>query len=112
MDVMSCFMGYEEGGRELAGIAGTAVKASLDLTEKSGVEKNLLLRRTIERPHRRLRHSAAATVGGVTEQDDFRTCIGLPAGFEDFGPAIVNFAENARNHITHFVGRRARLGRP
>src|SRR6266481_546501 len=54
LDMMAGFMGDDIGRGEFAGIAGTAVKPRLDLAEKSGVEKNLLFRRAIERPHRRL----------------------------------------------------------
>src|SRR3982074_1418562 len=50
LDVMSCFMGDDIGRGKLAGIAGTAAKPGLDLAEKSGVEKNRLVRRAIERP--------------------------------------------------------------
>src|SRR6202011_6146970 len=60
LDVMPRFMGDDVGRGELAGIARTAVKPGLDLTEKSGIEKNLLFRRAVERPHRRLRHAAAS----------------------------------------------------
>src|SRR6266446_7423752 len=112
LDVMPGFMGDDVGCGELAGIARTAVKPSLDLTEKSGIEKNRLVRRAVERSHRRLRHAAAPAIGRVAKQHDFRTRIGLPAGLEDFAPAIVDLAEDAGDHAAHLVGRRTGLDRP
>src|SRR6202043_2986626 len=112
LDVVAGLMGDDIGRRELAGAARTAVKSSLDLTKKSGVEKNRFFRRAIERPHRRLRHAAAPAIGGVAKQHDLRTRIGLPAGLEDFAPAIVDLAEDAGDHAAHLVGRRAGLGGP
>src|SRR3981081_4680524 len=109
---MPCFMSDDIGSGELAGITRTAVKPSLDLTEKSGVEKNCLLRRTVERSHRRLRHAAAPAIGRVAKQHDARTRIGLPAGLEDLAPAIVDLAKDAGNHAAHLVGGRASLGGP
>src|SRR5579872_267130 len=109
LNVMARFMGDDVGGGELAGRALAAVKAGLDLAEKSGVEENLPVRRTVERTHRRLRHAAAAAIGGVAEQHDTRAGVGLPRGLEDLAPAVVDLAENAGNHAAHFVGRRAAL---
>ena len=37
--------------------------------------------------------------GGVAEQAQLRRMIGLPAGLEDFGPAIVDIAEDARDKL-------------
>ena len=34
----------------------------------------------------------------------------MPAGLEDFAPAIVDLAEDAGDHAAHLVGRRAGLG--
>src|SRR5258708_6295222 len=107
---MSGFMGDDIGRGEFARIARTAVKPRLDLTEEPGIEKDLLVRRAIERPHRRLRHAAAPAVGGVAKQYDARTGIGLTAGLEDFAPAVVDLAEDTGDHATHLVGRRAGLG--
>src|SRR5712672_3976142 len=107
---MPCFMSDDIGRGELAGTTGTAVKPSLDLTEKSGIEKNRLVRRAVERSHRRLRHAAAPAIGRVAKQHDARTRIGLPAGLEDLAPAIVDLAEDAGDHAAHLVGRRASLG--
>src|SRR5258708_30273884 len=100
------------GGGELAGIARAAAEAGLDLAEEAGVEEYLLVRRAVERPHRRLRHAAAPAIGGVTEQHDTRPRIGLAAGLEDLAPAIVDLAEDAGDHAPHLVFRRAGLGRP
>src|ERR1700733_8557033 len=110
LDVMTGFMGNDIGRGEFAGIARAAVKPGLDLAEESGVEKYLLVRRTIKRSHRRLRHAAASAIGGVAEQHDLRTDIGLSAGAEDFAPAIVDFTQDAGDHVAHLVGRRAGLG--
>src|SRR4029077_7041589 len=87
LDVMAGFMRDDIGRGELAGAALTAVKPGLDLAKESSVEKNRPVRRAIERPHRRLRHAAAPAIGGVAEQYDFWTLIGLTAGPEDFAPA-------------------------
>src|SRR5258705_12938295 len=107
---MSGFMGDDIGRGEFARIARTAVKPRLDLTEEPGIEKDLLVRRAIERPHRRLRHAAAPAIGGVAKQYDARTGIGLTAGLEDFAPAVVDLAEDTGDHAAHLVGRRAGLG--
>src|SRR5947208_13483685 len=107
--MMPGFMGDDVGCRELAGIARTAVKPGLDLAEKSGIEINRLVWRAVKRPHRRLRHAAAPTIGGVAKQHDFRTSIGLPTGLEDLTPAIVDLAEDAGDHAAHLVGWRAGL---
>src|SRR6185312_10223900 len=113
LDVVAGLMGDDIGRGELAGVARTAVEPGLDLAEKTGIEKDLLVRRTVERSHRRLRHAAATAIGDVAEQHDARTGIGLPAGLEDLAPAIVDLAEDAGDHATHLVGRRAGLaGRP
>src|SRR6266481_9694486 len=97
---MSGFMGGDIGRGEFARIARTAVKPRLDLTEEPGIEKDLLVRRAIERPHLRLRHAAAPAVGGVAKQYDARTGIGLTAGLEDFAPAVVDLAEDTGDHAT------------
>src|ERR1700721_605220 len=107
---MAGFMGDDIGRGEFAGIARAAVKPGLDLAKESGVEKYLLVRRTIKRSHRRLRHAAASAIGGVAEKHDLRTDIGLSAGAEDFPPAIAAFTEDAGDHAAHLVGRRAGLG--
>src|SRR5882757_2631788 len=73
LDVMPRFMRDDIGRGELAGIARAAVEARLDLAEEIGVEEYLLVRRTVERPHRRLRHAAAPAIGGVAEQHDARS---------------------------------------
>src|SRR5258706_15449156 len=109
---MSGFMGDDIGGGEFARFARTAVKPRLALTEEPGIEKDLLVRRAIERPHRRLRHAAAPAIGGVAKQYDARTGIGLTAGLEDFAPAVVDLAEDTGDHATHLVGRRTGLGGP
>src|SRR5665213_925400 len=111
LDVMSGFMGDDIGGGEFAGIARTAMKAGLDLAEKSGVEEYLPFRRAIERPHRRLRHAAAPAVGDVSEQHDFRTRVGRARGLEDLAPAIVDLTEDTGDHVAHLVGWYAALGR-
>ena len=100
------------GRRELAGAARAAAKARLDLAEETGVEEYLLVRRAVERPHRRLRHAAAAAIGGVAKQHDARPGVILSAGLEDLAPAVVDLAENAGDHAADFVLRRAGLGRP
>src|SRR3954447_7613399 len=112
LDVVPSLMRDDICRRELAGVARTTVKSRLDLAEKSGVEKNLPVRRTIERPHRRLRHPAAAPIGRVAKQYDPRTGIGLSAGLENFAPAIVDLAEDTGDHAPHLVGWRAGLGGP
>src|SRR5712692_3258518 len=110
LDMMPGFMGDDIGRGEFAGIARAAAKPRLDLTEENGIEKNLLVRRAVERPHRRLRHAAAPAIGGVAKQHDARTRIGLTAGLEDLAPAIVDLAEDAGDHAAHLVGRRTGLG--
>src|SRR5258708_38489938 len=108
---MARFMRDDVGGGELAGIARAAAEAGLDLAEEIGVEEDLLVRRTVERPHRRLRHAAAPAIGGVAEQHDARSRIGLPTGLEDLAPAIVDLAEDAGDHAAHLVLWRTGLGR-
>src|SRR5215217_3761667 len=112
LDMVSRFMGDDIGRRELAGIARAAAKARLDLAEETGVEEYLLVRRTIERPHRRLRHAAASAIGGVAKQHDARPGVILAGGLENLAPAVVDLAENTGNHAADFVLRRAGLGRP
>src|SRR6202011_5204798 len=80
LDVVARFMSNDIGRGELAGIARTAVKPGLDLTEKSGVEKDLLVRRKKNGPPPPLRQAAAPAIGGVAEQHDARTRIGLSSG--------------------------------
>src|SRR6201747_1029194 len=104
-------MRNDVGGGELAGIARTAAEAGLDLAEEIGVEEDLLVRRAVERPHRRLRHAATPAIGGVAKQHDARSRIGLPAGLENLAPAIVDFTEDAGDHAADLVFRRAGLGR-
>src|SRR5258708_4315705 len=108
--MMAGLMGDDIGRGEFAGAARAAVKARLHFPEKSSVEEYLLVRRTIERPHPRLRHAAAPAIGGVAEQHDARTLEGLPPGLEDLAPAIVDLAEDAGDHVTHLVLARAGLG--
>src|SRR5438309_1313870 len=103
-------MGDNVGCGELEGIAGAAVKARLDLAEEAGIEEDGAVRRAVERAHRRLRHAAAAAIGGVAEQHDLGAGIGLAAGLENFAPAIVDLAEHAGDHAAHLVGRGATLG--
>src|SRR4029077_20152294 len=91
------------------GLARTAAEARLDLAEERRVEEDGAVRRTVERPHRRLRHAAAAAIGGVAEQHDLRPGIVLPAGLEDLAPAVVDFTQNARDHAPHLVGGRTGL---
>src|SRR5262249_30706313 len=113
LDVMARLMRDDIGRREVAGgLTGAAAKPRLDLAEEIGVEEYLLVRRAVERPHRRLRHAAAAAIGGVAEQHDARAGVGPPVGLEDLAPAIVDLAEDARNHAADLVLRRAGLGRP
>ena len=111
LDVMAGLMGDDIGRREFAGAARAAAKARLDLAEETGVEEDLLVRRAVERPHRRLRHAAAPAIGGVAKQHDARPRIILPAGLEDLAPAVVDLAENAGDHAADLVLRRAGLGR-
>src|ERR1700737_4405278 len=107
---MPCFMGDDIGRGELASIARTAVKPGLDLTKKSGIEKNRLVRRAVERSHRSLRHAATSAIGGVAKQHDARTRKGLPTSREKRTPAVGDRAEDAGEHAAHRVGRRAGLG--
>ncbi len=109
---MSRFMGDDIGCREFAGAARTAAKARLDFAEETGVEEDLLVRRAVERSHRRLRHAAAAAIGGVAKQHDARSRVILSAGLEDLAPAVIDLAKNAGDHAADFVFRRAGLGRP
>src|SRR5690348_2503669 len=88
------------------------MKPSLDLAKKTGVEEDLPIRRTVERPHRRLRHAATAAIGGVAKQHDLRSGVGLPGGLKNLGPAIVDFAQNAGDHASHLVGWRAAFDVP
>ncbi len=111
LDVMAGLMRDDVGGGEVAGgLAGAAAEARLDLAEETGVEEDGTIRRTVERPHRRLCPAAAAAIGDVAEQHDLRTGVGLAAGLEDLAPAVVDLAEDAGDHAAHLVGRRAALG--
>ncbi len=110
LDVVSGLMRDDVGRREVAGgFARAAAEARLDLAEERRVEEDGAVRRTVERPHRRLRHAAAAAIGGVAEQHDLRPGIVLPAGLEDLAPAVVDFTQNAGDHAPHLVGGRAGL---
>src|SRR3954467_12079204 len=112
LDVMARFMRDDIGRCEFAGIARATLEPCLDLAEETGVEEYLLVRRAVERPHRRLRHAAAAAIGGVAKQHDARPRIILSAGLEDLAPAVVDLAENTRDHAADLVLWRAGLGRP
>ncbi len=111
LDVMPGFVGDDIGGGEFARAAGTAAEAGLDLAEEAGVEEDLLVGRAIEWPHRRLRHAAAPTIGGIAEQHDARTGVALAAGLENLAPAIVDFTEHAGDHAAHVILRRSGLRR-
>src|SRR4051794_17218868 len=108
---MAGLMRDDIGGGEFAGVTPAAAKLGLDVAEEGGIEEDLLVRRTVERPHRRLRHAAASAIGGVAEQHDARSLVGLPAGLEDLVPAIVDLAEDAGDHASHLVLGRAGLCR-
>ena len=95
LHMMARLVRDDVGLRELARPARAAAETRLYLAEKRGVEEDALVGRAVERPHRRLRHAAAAAIGGVAEQHDARAGIGLSAGLEDFAPAIVDLAEHA-----------------
>src|SRR5262249_52968385 len=97
------------GGRELARAARAATKTCFHLAEEISVEKDLLVRRTIERAHGRLRHTAAAAISGVAEQNDARTGEGLSPLLENLTPAVVDLAENARDHAAHLIRGRPAL---
>src|SRR4051812_18976850 len=111
LNVMAGLMGDDVGGGEVTGgLAGAAAKTRLDFAEETGVEEDGPVGRTIERPHRRLRPAAAPTIGDIAEQHDLRTGKGLAGGLEDLAPAIVDLTEDAGDHASHLVGRRAALG--
>src|SRR5262249_7775142 len=76
------------GLRELTGLAAdvAAAKARRDLIEERGVEIDLLVRRTIERPHRALRHPAAIGARGAAVENQNRSTLCRPARGEPFLP--------------------------
>src|SRR5439155_25913080 len=86
--------------------------ARFDLAEEAGVEEYLLVRRAVARPHRRLRHAAAAAIGGVTKQNDARSGVILSAGLEAVAPAVVDLAEDACCHAADSALPRPGLYRP
>src|SRR4029078_1503265 len=88
LNVRATLMRDDVGGGEIAGgLAGAAAEARLDLAEERGVEEDGAIRRTIERPPRRLCPAAAAAIGDIAEQHDLRAGVGLARGLEDFAPA-------------------------
>src|SRR6267378_1995494 len=102
---MPGFMGDDIGRGEFARIARTAVKPRLDLTEEPGIEKDLLVRRAIERPHRRLRHAAtpaaaAAVIATVIDIVAAAEVIVAHGGFSSFRSAGSTLADTQRaNHV-------------
>src|SRR5262249_14224065 len=110
--VVAGLMRDDVGRGEFAGAARAAAEPRLDLAEESGVEEDFLVRRAVERPHRRLRHAATSAIGGVAEQHDLRADIVLAAPLKLLFPAVVDLVQDARNHAAHLVGRRTGFACP
>src|SRR5580698_9616485 len=97
------------GFGELARFAVRAgAELGLHVIEERRVEIDALVARAIERPHRRLRHAAAARLRAVIETQ-LRRMIGLVVGSECFGPYVLSAAEHQRDETAGRILRRARL---
>src|SRR5580698_951504 len=108
---MADFVGDDIGLGELARLAVAAgAELGLHIVEERGVEINARVARAVERPHRRLRHAAAARLrAGIEAQ--LRRMIGPIVGGEDFTPGIFGAAEDQRDEAAGSVLWRARLRR-
>src|SRR6185295_12351471 len=106
-DLMRDHVGLRELTGARAGIA--AFEAALDIAEKRCVEIDLLIARTIERPHRGLRHAALVGARRAGEHHQRRRPVALAGLFEDQLPLHVRAAENARDELAHVIARRAGL---
>src|SRR5262249_18863154 len=68
-----------------------------------GVQIDLLVGRTIEGPHRALRHPAARRLGLTLVEDEHGLTIGLAVPLEDVGPFRVNVAEDGRDEFSDVI---------
>src|SRR5579885_203021 len=91
---------------KLAGLAAAAVKAHAHLLEKRGVEIDALVEWTIERPHSRLRKSAAALFAAAIEAQRRRTIL-PPLGGKNPAPHIFGVDEHSGDELTGRILRRA-----
>jgi len=96
--------------RELATLASNvaAAKAALEIVEKSCVEIDLLIVRTIERPHGRLRKAAGRPHGAGEHYECWRLVVSAGLG-EDVLPLGFCASQHRRQELTRSVG--SRLGR-
>src|SRR5207237_1282614 len=90
------------GFGEFASLAAAAAETLTHITEERGIEVDASVGRTIERPHCRLRETAAALLR-ARKQTQTRHAVLLAAVPEDFGPRVLGIAENSGNEITHLV---------
>ena len=97
------------GLRELATLASNiaTAKSPLDILEKRSVQVNLLVERTVERPHRRLRNPAAGA-RAPGEHDERRRLIGLSRLGENLAPLHFRAPQHSRYEILHLIGRLCR----
>src|SRR5262252_148236 len=107
LHVMTDLVGDHIGLRKLAGLALAAAEAALDLAEERGVQIDLLVLRTVERPHGALRDAAARRLGLALVEDKHRLAIGLAVALEDVGPLCVDVAEDRGDESADIVARLA-----
>src|SRR5205814_10584737 len=86
-------------------------KARRDLIEERRVEIDLLVARTVERPHGALRFSAATRVRGAAIENEHRWTIESAVVGEDLFPLQVGAAEHLAYAAAHLVLRRRRSSR-
>jgi hypothetical protein len=83
------------GLRKLTALASdiATTEAPFDILEEIGIEVDLLIVRTIERTHRRLRKTAVG-VCSAGEHDQRRWPVGFPRSFENLLPLDFRAAEH------------------
>ena len=91
-------------------VARAGVEFVLHVPEERHVQVDILILRAIERPHRRLRHAAAAVDRAVIEPQPHRM-ISPPHTRENVGPAVLGVAEHRGDKILGLGGARIVCGR-
>ena len=95
------------GAGKLAGFAAASSKAPLQVLEERRIEIDLLVARTIERPHRALR-SSASRARRAREHHELGRAIGLAVLGEQVLPLHLGAAEHAAHEARRLVVDRRR----
>jgi hypothetical protein len=104
-DLVRDHIGLSELAPFGAGVA--AAEAVLDLAEERGIEIDLLVVGTIERPHRAARPFAATRIRRFAIHHQDRRAVGLAGLAENILPLRLGAAEDARHEAADVVARRA-----